>query len=246
MSRKGPNLGGAAGLSGQAALEPSQRLVGEDGQQGGGNGSGEDDLVVDHGETAEDVFPEASGADGGGDGGEPDGNDSGHADAGDDDTQRQREFDAQKELAVGHAHAASGFDHSAVDACDSGRGVANQREQRVEGEGEDGEAVRAGADPGGGQKESEQGETGDGLNDVGAAEDGLAQHRMARDENAERDADEHRKKDGRCHQPQVLERKLQYFDVILRDEFEDIHWRFLQKNPNPATAKRAQKGRKDL
>ena len=103
----------------------------------------------------------------------------------------------RQELAVGHSHAASGFDDGAIDSGDSRVSIANQREQRVEGKREDGEAVGAGADPGGGQKESEQGEAGDGLNDVGAAEDRLVQDRMARDENAEWDADQHREED-RC------------------------------------------------
>ncbi len=94
----------------------------------------------------------------------------GNSHAGDDHAQRQREFHLPQQLAVGHAHAASGFDHGAINAFDAGVGVANERQQRVEREREDGEAVGAGADPGRGQKKSEERQAGNGLNNVGAAE----------------------------------------------------------------------------
>ena len=43
-----------------------------------------------------------------------------------------------------------------IHALDAGVGVANQRQQRVQSERENGEAVGARADPGRGQKKSEQ------------------------------------------------------------------------------------------
>ena len=48
--------------------------------------------VVDHGEAAENVFAEAAGADGGGDGGQADGDHDCHADSGDDYAESQREL----------------------------------------------------------------------------------------------------------------------------------------------------------
>ncbi len=57
---------------------------------------GEDDLVVDHGQSAKNVFTQASRADGSGDGCQADRNYGGDANSGDDDSEREWEFDLKK------------------------------------------------------------------------------------------------------------------------------------------------------
>ena len=96
----------------------------------------------------------------------PTGNHRGHANARDDHSKSQGEFNLKEELAIGQAHAASGVDNGGIHPLDAGVGVANERQQGVESEREDGEAVGAGSNPGGGQKESEERKAGDGLNNV--------------------------------------------------------------------------------
>ncbi len=126
-------------------------------------------------------------------------------------------------MAVGHAHASSGFDHGAVYSFNSSVGVANERQQSVESKREDGEAVGAGADPGSGEKESEQGEAGNGLNDVRASEDWFIQCGPAGNGDAQRDSDEDGEGGGNSYQPQMFEREFEDFSVILQDELPEAH-----------------------
>jgi hypothetical protein len=56
----------------EALLQPSQACVGEDGQCGGGNCAGQNHLIIDHRQTAKNIFAKAPCADGGGDGGDAD------------------------------------------------------------------------------------------------------------------------------------------------------------------------------
>ena len=132
-------------------------------------------------------------------------------------------FHLPEKLAIGHAHAASGFDDGAIHALDAGVGVANERQQRVQREREDGEAVGTCADPGRGQKESEKREAGNGLDNVCAAEHRLFQHRPACDQNAERDSNQHGEDDGSTDQPEMFGGEFQDFGVVLDDELEDVH-----------------------
>src|SRR5271167_3971624 len=57
----------------QQLLDPAQAQVGHERHQCGGNRAGKDHSVVHHGNAAEDELAETAGADGGGDGGYPDG-----------------------------------------------------------------------------------------------------------------------------------------------------------------------------
>lgn len=68
----------------EAALEPTEKKIGGDGEKGGGDGAGEDYGVVDHRYTTEDEGAEAAGADGGGDGCHANGDDGGGSNAGKD------------------------------------------------------------------------------------------------------------------------------------------------------------------
>src|SRR5690242_13786486 len=92
---------------GQTLFQPPQAGVCEDGQARSGNCARQNHLIIDHGQAAKNIFAEATGADGGSDGGDPDREYGGNADARDDHAQRQREFHLPEQLAVRHAHAAS-------------------------------------------------------------------------------------------------------------------------------------------
>ncbi len=52
---------------------------------------------------------------------------------------------------------------------------------------------------------------------------GLLNTRPARDQDAERNSDEHREGDGGPDQPEVFGGEFQNFGVILQDELQDIH-----------------------
>ena len=127
----------------------------------------------------------------------------------------QREFDLKEKLAIGQAHASSGLDYGGVNALNADVGVSNQRQQGVESERENGEAIGSGSDPGRGQQESEKGEAGDGLNNVGSAEHGFVQRGPACDRDAERNSDEHSQESRDSDQPQVLECEFENFRVVL-------------------------------
>ncbi len=90
-------------------------------------------------------------------------------------------------------------------------------------EGEDGETIGASPDPGRGQEKSEQGQAGNGLDDVGSAEHRLFQQRPARDQNAEWNADQHGEKYRRTDQPEMFGGEFEDFDVVLSDELQNVH-----------------------
>ena len=82
------------------------------------------------------------------------------------------EFELGEALAVGHAEGVGYVDQRGVDGADAGVGVAQDGKQGVGGERDDGDAGGAVAEPGSGQEEAEHRERGDGLQDVGEADDG--------------------------------------------------------------------------
>ena len=94
----------------QAFFQPAQAYVCQDRQSGRRNRAGQDDLIVNHGEPAKNVFAETAGADRGSDGGRPDADHRGDADARDNRRQRQRQLDLTQQLAPRErpAKAASG------------------------------------------------------------------------------------------------------------------------------------------
>ena len=116
----------------EPAFEQSQHCVGSQSQQGGGDGSGEHEAVVDRGDAAEDEFAETAGADGRRDGGDADAGDGGGAQAGEDERCGEGQFDFEEALRVGEAQGARYFDDRRVDAADAGVGVAQdgQAERR--------------------------------------------------------------------------------------------------------------------
>ena len=75
---------------------------------------------------------------------------------------------------------------AAIDAQNSGQGIAKNGQQRVEHQGDDRGPLADAADERNRDQETEQGQTGDGLHHVGEAEERSAQRCAAREQNAER------------------------------------------------------------
>ena len=65
----------------EAALEKLREKIGSECENGGGNGAGENQLIVDHGQAAKNEFAEAACADRSGNRGDADGQDGGYADS---------------------------------------------------------------------------------------------------------------------------------------------------------------------
>ena len=126
----------------------AKEKVGEDGQERCRDGAREDDRVADHCDPAEDERTETAGANGSGNRGYPDGDDSGSAYAREDDTESERETDAQENLCVGHAHSFGGFEDRGVDDAKADICVAENRKKRIENEGDDGGAAADASDKG--------------------------------------------------------------------------------------------------
>ena len=85
-----------------------------------------------------------------------------------------------------------------IDSGDSGGGVANDRQQRVERQRGDGEPVSALAQPRSRQQKSKQREARNCLRDVGAAKDRFREPWPARHQNSQRHADGDREQHGRA------------------------------------------------
>ena len=206
-----------------AAKTASSPRAGTIGQRGGGNGARQDELIVHHGHAAKNKFSQAAGADRGGDGGGAHGNHRSHTNAGDDDAERERQLDAQEQLAVGQAHAASGFNHRAVHAQNSGVRVAQDREQSVEGQRQNRHSFGALTEPRHGQQESEQRKTGNRLEKIRSTENGPHEPRPAGEQNAKRQADGHGKERGETHQPDVLEGERENLVPVVQKKIEQAH-----------------------
>ncbi len=94
--------------------------------------AGQDEHIIVGAQTAKNIAAQAAGIDGRGDGRRADADHRGDAHAGDDHAQRQRQLDLQQQLAVGHAHAAASFTNRRVDITDTGKSIADDRQERVE------------------------------------------------------------------------------------------------------------------
>ena len=157
----------------QTFLQPAQAQVREDCQHGGGNCAGQNYLVVDHGQAAENIFAQAACADRSRDRGQTDGDHGGNPHAGDDHAERQRQLTC---IAIGDLSCPCRVRLRPLrdPHLDAGVSVANQWQQRVESERKNREAVGARADPGRRQQKSEQRQAGNSLNNVRSAEHRLA------------------------------------------------------------------------
>jgi hypothetical protein len=103
---------------------------------------------------------EASGSDGGGDGRDTHARYSRCPQAGEDDARPEGELDLEQALGAGHAHGRCHVGQGGVDRVEARVGVADDGQQRVAGQGEDGEAGGVLAQPRDRQEQAEEGERG--------------------------------------------------------------------------------------
>ena len=94
----------------------ARHAVGAERQRRRRNGAGQDRRGVDHRQAAEDVLAEAARADRRGNRRRADADHRGHANAGDDRRQRERQLDHEQQLPRRHAHRHAGFDDRRVEA----------------------------------------------------------------------------------------------------------------------------------
>jgi hypothetical protein len=201
----------------KAALEEAEEEIGEEGEEGGGDGAGEDEGIADEGDATEDESAKAAGSDGSGDGGDADGDDGGGANTSKNDGESKRETDADEDLRAGHAHGFGGFQDGGIDAGEADVGVAQDGEQCVKDESDDGGALADAADERDGNQEAEEGKAGNSLKDAGDAERDGAQGGPLHNEHAERDADEDGDGHGDEDEREVIESGAQDFGAM-RDE----------------------------
>src|SRR5258707_2558139 len=207
----------------EAALEKAEEQVRKDGEEGGGDGAGEDHGVADHGDAAEDESAETSGADGGRDRGDADGDHRSGADAGENYRERQREADTPENLRVGHAHGFGGFEDGGIDSGEADIGVAQDGKKRVKHQSDDGGAAADSANEGNGNQETEESEARNRLQDAGNAEGKPAQSRTVHHEHAERDANENGKGHGDYDEREMLDCGVKNFSVMLDKEGPSVH-----------------------
>src|SRR3989441_4439858 len=154
----------------QSALEEAEEEIGEQSKERGGDGACEDEGITDEGDAAKNERAETTGADGSGDRCDADSDDGGGSNASKNDGQGKRKTDTEENLRAGHAHGFRSFEDGGIDAGEANVGVAQDGEQRVEHESDDGGAFADAADERDGNQESEKCEARDGLEDAGDAE----------------------------------------------------------------------------
>jgi len=115
-----------------------ERIVEKYGQSGSRQGAGQDQGRVGHRDSPEDQLAEAAAADQRRQCGHADDQNGCCPDAGHDNGQSHRQFDHPQDLQRSHPHAGSGLDRRRVDPGDPGIGVAQDRQQSVNGQRDDG------------------------------------------------------------------------------------------------------------
>ncbi len=150
--------------------------------------------------------------------GGPHRHDRGHAHAGQDHRQGQRQLHEPQPLARRHAHAGGGLQHGRVDVLDAGHGVAQDRQQRIQHEGDDRRADADATDEGDRDQEAEEGQARDRLGKVGEGEDGTREPRAAGEGDAEGHSERHRDARGDEDEQDVLSGQEQQLRSALGQE----------------------------
>lgn len=207
----------------KAAFEEGEEEVGEDGQEGGGDGAGEYYGVANHGDSSEDESAEAACTDGGGNGCNADGDDSGGANTCEDEAQREREADAEENLRAGHAHGFGGFEDGGVNAGKADISVTENGKQSVEDKSDDGGAAADSADKRDGNQEAEEGEAGDGLKHAGDAQGDDAEMAMLHDKHAKRNGNGDRKGHGDSDKSDVVQGGAEDFGAMSEEKCPGRH-----------------------
>src|SRR5207249_8206231 len=73
------------------------------------------------------------------------------------------------------------------------------------------------------QQKAEKSETWNRLDDVGASQNRFIPRRLPRNQNAQRNADEHRQRNGNTHQAEVFDGQGENFRAMSIKEFEQVH-----------------------
>src|ERR1043166_8429393 len=217
-SAKGGEAGGGVQpppAAPEAVLDGAEKKIGRERQERRRNGAGQDQRIVVHPKTAEDIAAEAAGVDRRRDRRGADRDHRRDANARNDNAEGQRHLDLQEQLPVGHAESPARLADRRIDAVDAGEGVADDRQERVERERRDRRARADAADNADmkqinieGNQKAEQREARHRLHDVGEAEDRLAERGTARERDAERHADENRDAGRYGDEKKVPEREL--------------------------------------
>jgi hypothetical protein len=174
-------------------------------------------------EAAKDVCAEAARADSRRDGRHPDRDHGRDAHARQYHVQRQRKLHLPQYLSLAHPHRDRRLADVFVHAFDARHGVANEGQQRVEHERDDGRARADAAEQRKRDEETKERETRHGLQHARDAEHGALQRRAPRDENAQRDADEDGEHYRDEHEKEVLARGRQHLAPVALDELKQIH-----------------------
>ena len=162
--------------------------------------------------------PRAAGTDGRGDGRDTDAGDGCGAQAGENDAGGKRQLDLPEALGSGHAERFGDVDQGGIDTAYTGVGVAQDGQQRVAGERENGEAGGIFAEPRDGQQKPKKRERGNDLNDVSDGDHRFGKPLVAREQDAEREPDGRGEQDGEQREPQVLEREAADFGAMAMKE----------------------------
>jgi hypothetical protein len=161
---------------------------------------------------------EAARAHRGGDRRGADGDHGRDAHAGEHDGQGERQLDQPEPLAVRHTEAGRRFRDRRVHLQDAGVGVAHDRQQRVEDEGDDRGAGADAAHEGERDQEPEQSEAGDRLQHSGHGQHRPRQALLSREQDPDGNADGHRHRRGEQHQDQVLDHQAGQLRAALGQE----------------------------
>ncbi len=127
-----PGGKGPAVAAGRTDLDQAEQLVGDECQRCRGGAAEQHEGPVLGLQPREDVVAQAGLADNRGERGGADGPHRRRADPGHDDRRGQRRLDQQQPLPGRHADRVRGLHHVGIDAVQSGHGVAQDRQQRIE------------------------------------------------------------------------------------------------------------------
>ena len=150
-------------------FDEAEQAVGGEGQDRGRQRAGEDESVVDRRHSAKDEFAEAACTDGRSDRRDADADDRSGANSSEDVTRGQGQTHDRQALPPTEAQSLGGVEQVWVDAAQSCVGIAQDGQQRVAGQRDDGDAGRLLAEPRQRQKDAKQRQARDGLNDIGKA-----------------------------------------------------------------------------
>src|SRR3984893_890233 len=157
-SRSSLPLGDFGGFSPrpQTILQPTQTRVGKQGQRRRRNRPRQNELIVHHRQSSKNELSQSTGANGCSDGRQSHRDHHRHPHPRENHTHRQRQLHLKKKLTIGEPHAAARFHHGGIHSPNSGVGIPNQRQQRVQRQSQNCQTVGSLAPPGQRQQKNKQ------------------------------------------------------------------------------------------